>query len=386
MVDIPAVSSSAFSYDYSHTAFVGGTVRGSRLASWLLRRKGGIGRFRFVIPKVQENIRSERYPSHVPRHLWLSIPRPFSLHTINIMERGDRPNDHSPLVKDSCPSFRNVAAAAAKLMYGELASSRQSEPDEIYIRIAHREAWIEQVHLRPTAASVTVEGTNVAGTRIEVSAEPGEYFERRLRKAGLRHFSFKHGLPERLWIIVSRNDRWLDYRDLDLRGNKMTSEGDVVIDRADDCAQIEGFISRGERETIEFKQEVSNDKGTSFLRTVAAFANATGGVILLGVVNGTGEIKGIKGDVQREKDRISNLIHSVLVPPPKFRLENCKIEGKQVIALFIEEGNSPPYGLYPANPRYCVRRGATTFPATQGEVRALSQKNQADPSPFWGSM
>ena len=158
----------------------------------------------------------------------------------------------------------------------------------------------------------------------------------------------------------------------------MGTEGNVVIDPADDCAQIEGFISRGERETIEFKQEVSNDKGTSFLRTVAAFANGKGGVILLGVVNGTGEVKGISGDVQREKDRISNLIHSVLVPQPEFRLENCRIEGRQVIALFIEEGDSRPYGLYPANPRYCIRRGATTFPATQGEVRALAQKGQTD--------
>lgn len=377
IADAPAVSSAAFSYDYGHIAFVGGTVKGSRLASWLLRRKGGIRHFHFVIPKLQENINWQRYPSHVSRNVWLRIPQPFSLHTISITERDQRQHDSSLLVKESCPSFRNVAAAATELMYGELASSRQIEPDEIQVRIAHREAWIEQVQLHATAASMRVEGTNVAGTRLEVNAQP-EKFERRLRKAGSRRFSFKRGVPERLWIVLSRNGRWLDYRDLDLRGNRMGTEGNVVIDPADDCAQIEGFISRGERETIEFKQEVSNDKGTSFLRTVAAFANGKGGVILLGVVNGTGEVKGISGDVQREKDRISNLIHSVLVPQPEFRLENCRIEGRQVIALFIEEGDSRPYGLYPANPRYCIRRGATTFPATQGEVRALAQKGQTD--------
>ena len=147
MVDAPAVASSEFSYDYDHTAFVGGTIKGSRLASWLLRGKAGFRNFHFAIPKLQERINSQRYPSRVQRNIWLSIPQPFSLHTINIMERNDRQSAHSPLVNEGCPSFRNIAAAAANLIYGEKASTGQREPDEIHIRIAHPEAMIEQVLL-----------------------------------------------------------------------------------------------------------------------------------------------------------------------------------------------------------------------------------------------
>src|SRR5205814_947117 len=113
------------------------------------------------------------------------------------------------------------------------------------------------------------------------------------------------------------------------------------------------------------------DRGSSFLRTVAAFANASGGVILLGVVNGTGDLKGIGGDIRAEKDKVANLIHSTLVPQPKFRIQSCKIRNNDVIALFIDAGDSRPYGVHPNNPRYCVRRGATTQPATQEEVRRL---------------
>ena len=377
MAHAPAASLPLFSYDYGHIAFIGGTIKGSRLASWLLKLKGGMGHFRFVIPKLHDNVNSHRYPSHVRGDIWLSIPQPFSLHTISIMESDQRPNDYSPLVKDGCPSFQNISAAAASLIYGEPASSRQLEPNEIHIRIVHREAWMEQVHLHPTAASITVEGTNVAGTRIEVKAEPEPYVERRLRKAGARRFSFKRGLPERLWIMLSRNDRWLDYRDLNLRGNRTSSEGDVVIEPVDDCAQIEGLISRGERETVEFKQEVSNDKSAGFLRTVAAFANGSGGVIIFGVTDDT-SVKGIGGDVRREKERIANLIHDVVVPHPRFRIEGCKIRGRQVLALFIEEGDSPPYGLDALKPRFFIRRGSTTRHADQAEVRVLAQKGQTD--------
>jgi hypothetical protein len=262
-----------------------------------MRGKGGFRGFQFVMPKLQPQIHSQRYPSHVQRNIWLSIPQPFSLHIISIAERDDRQSDSSPLVKGGCPSFRNVAAAAGELLYDERASDGRREPGDIQVRVAHSEAMIERVHLQAASASITVTGTNVSGVRLEINSEPKAFCDRRLRRAGLQRFPFPQGLPERMWIMLSRKDSWLDYRDLNLRGSRLSTDDDLEIDPADNTAQIEGFIFRGESETIEFKQEVSNDKGTSFLRTVAAFANASGGVILLGVVNQTGEVRGINGDV-----------------------------------------------------------------------------------------
>jgi Putative DNA-binding domain len=384
MAETPGRSSPAFSYDYGHTAFVAGTLKGSRLASWLARNKAGFRGFPFLIPKLQPQVNSLRYPSHVQRNIWLSVPEPFSLHTINIMEHDNRQTNNSPLVAEGSPSFRNIAMAAGELLYGDNVNTGRSEPDEIHVRIVHTEAMIEQVHLHPTSASIKVSGQHVSGIRLEVRSAPNSYYERRLRKAGLQSFPFNPGLPERLWIVLSRNDKWLDYRDLDLRGNRSSTDANLLIDPADNTAQIEGFVFRGENETIEFKREVSSDKSSSFLRTVAAFANASGGVILFGVVNQTGEIKGISGDVQKEKDKVASMIHDILVPQPRFRLESCKVRGKEVIALFIEQGDSPPYGVYPGNPKFCVRRGATTQPATQAEVRGLAQRNYADTNSVWG--
>lgn len=237
------------------------------------------------------------------------------------------------------------------------------EPDDIIVRIAHTEAWIELVHLHLNGVSITVAGAHVSGTRLEVAADLSERSELSLRKAGVRRFSFPRGLPSRLFIILSRGDRWLDYRELDLRGNIMAVGKNIVIDPADDCAQIEGLIVQGESDTREFKRGISNDKKMTFLKTVAGFANVRGGVILFGVVNGTGEIVGVTSDVNKEKDRIINMIRDTVVPQPTLRITSCRIKGKQVIALFVDEGDSPPYGLYPDKPAFFIRRGATTFPA-----------------------
>lgn len=382
MVDAPAQPQASFVHDYGHVAFVGGAVAGSRVSSWLLRLKGRAGGFGFVIPKLQETAYSHTYPSNTRRDLFLAVPQPFSIHRVSISERASYPHDSEPLVKDGHPAFPSLAAAAYMLMYGLQHEPGQGVPEDIAVRVSHTEAWIELVRLRLNDVSVTVAGTRVGGTRLEVGAGPHDRFEVKLRKAGVRRFTFSHGVPQRLFVILSRGDRWLDYRNLDLRGNRAAAEDDVVIEPADDCEQIEGLILQGESETREFKREISNDKKTTFLKTVAGFANVRGGVIIFGVADETGEIAGVAGDVNKEKVRIINMIRDTVVPQPTMRITSCRLKGKQVIALFVEEGDSPPYGLYPDKPVYYIRRGATTFPATQAEVRAFALKNASPPANY----
>ena len=377
MVDASAQAHSSFVHDYGHVAFVGGATAGPRVSTWLRKLKGRVVDFSFMIPKLQENVFSDRYPSHTSRDIFLSLPQPFSIHRIHISGRTDYQHDYQPLVKAGCPSFRNLGEAATQLLYGLPHIRGNREPDDIIVRMAHTEAWIELVHLHLNGVSITVAGSNVSGTRLEVAAELSERFELNLRKAGVRRLSFPHGLPPRIFIVLSRGDRWLDYRELDLRGNTVAVGKNIVIDPADDCAQIEGLIVQGESDTREFKREISNDKKTTFIKTVAGFANVRGGVILFGIVNGTGEIVGVAGDINKEKDRIINMIRDTLVPQPALRITSCRLKGKQVIALFVEEGDTPPYGLYPDKPTFYIRRGATTFPANQAEVRAFALKNES---------
>lgn len=372
MSDTHLNSRAGFVYNYGHVAFLGGTVNGVRLGSWLKNRKGRVAGLNFVIPELQENIFSDRYPSHTKREMFLSLTEPYSIHRICISGRVDHSTDFSPLVKTGCPSFPNLREAAYEFLYGLYKSGNQ-EPDDIRVRVAHPEAWLESLRLHRNGISITVSGTHVAGTRPELTAGLNKRFDTKLRKPGKRRFSLPQGLPDRLWIGLSRGDHWLDYRDIDLRGGAPKSE-DVVIDAPDACSQIMGLIERGESDTREFKREVPRDKNNTFLKTIAAFANGKGGVVLFGVVDDTGEIKGIVADLPQEKDRVVNMICDNVVPRPNLRVESCNLNGKQIIAVFVEEGELPPYGLDAAKPRFYIRRGATTFPANQTEIRAFVKK------------
>jgi hypothetical protein len=67
MADMDSKLESRFVYDYGEVAFVGGVGKGARLASWLKCLKGRLAGFRFSIPKLQENVYSDRHPSVVSR-------------------------------------------------------------------------------------------------------------------------------------------------------------------------------------------------------------------------------------------------------------------------------------------------------------------------------
>lgn len=377
MTDTHAKRKAQFVYDYGHVAFLGGTKTGAQVASWLRNLKGRVSNFKFTIPKLQDNIFSDRWPSHTRQDLFLRLPHPFSIHHLHIMGRADYQQDFNPLVKSGCPSFPTLSDAAHRFLYGLQYQPGNRQPDDIIIRFARTEAWLDMVRLDPTAISVTVLGTNVSGTRLELSVGSDLRFDKTLRRPGTRKFSIIGGLPDRVWIVLSRGDTWLDYRDVNLRGGS-SSDGAVSLPAPDICTQIKGLIERGESDTREFKQEISREKSSTFLKTVAGFANGSGGVILFGVVDETGEVKGIRGDLQQQKDRITNMIRDTVVPQPEVKIAHCTLNGKRIIAAFVTEGDSPPYGLDAAKPRFYVRRGATTFPANQSEIRALAKKNDPD--------
>jgi len=112
-------------------------------------------------------------------------------------------------------------------------------------------------------------------------------------------------------------------------------------------------------------------------------------MVVLGVVNGTGEIKVVSCDVRREKDRIKQMIRSKVHPEPKIQVEHCEVQGKTLIAISVEEGDEGPYGVGTdaEHLTYHVRRGATTPPARQSDIRSAARKNiQIDGAlDYWNS-
>ena len=89
-----------------------------------------------------------------------------------------------------------------------------------------------------------------------------------------------------------------------------------------------------ETRTIEFKEAITN----TFLKTVSAFSNYDGGVILFGV-DDDGNVKGLS-DVKQACLDIENKINDNISPQPDYLLE---IQNDNTISLTIKPGAQKPY-------------------------------------------
>ena len=125
----------------------------------------------------------------------------------------------------------------------------------------------------------------------------------------------------------------------------------------------------GEGQQAEFKEEFPQ-QGHSLCTEVAAFASSGGGTILLGVRN-NGEVAGIEGSTEEQRDdllhRAQNLIVSVQ-PPVAYQLVLGYDEGC-ILGIIVEKKQTEPVYYYTQRPY--VRDGRTSRPATPGEVKDL---------------
>ena len=96
-----------------------------------------------------------------------------------------------------------------------------------------------------------------------------------------------------------------------------------------------------ETRTMEFKETVTN----TFLKTVSAFSNYNGGMILFGV-DDNGVAKGLPDEKQSCLD-IENKINDSIYPQPDYTLE---VQQDHIIKLVVKSGVHKPY-LYKSKGR-----------------------------------
>ena len=117
---------------------------------------------------------------------------------------------------------------------------------------------------------------------------------------------------------------------------------------------LSNITALGEGFTTEFKRSMSN-----LGREICAFANATGGVILIGVTDG-GEIVGVANH-NKLKSQVQSIARSA---DPPIAVEMDSVNG--VLCITIPEQHGKPYSF---GGKYYIREGASSQQMSRDEIR-----------------
>ena len=112
----------------------------------------------------------------------------------------------------------------------------------------------------------------------------------------------------------------------------------------------------GEATEYDKKGKLEERKPKSWLKSVSAFANGSGGVLVFGIADDD-SIVGV-ADVKKDMEVISEQIKVRMDPIPETMLRARSIEGKEIITLEVFRGDETPYyyvgeGNYTAYVLHC---------------------------------
>jgi Putative DNA-binding domain len=242
---------------------------------------------------------------------------------------------------------------------------------EVVVREQDLRGRIDSVRIRPTEAIVAVTGERLSASALTLGGLPTQTMRLRRNTREVR-FPLPGRIPSGSWLALHRNHELLDRRFLD----PAWGSADVEIE-IDPVTEVEVLISGGEGVSTEFKRELPTTDGSvvNVMKTIAAFANGDGGVLLFGV-DDEGVVVGLAMDDARGAvDRMTQLIRDRVQPHVEFDTELPDVEGRQVLLVRVDAGLEPPYGVGTTGERidYYIRRSATTFHATPADVRAIVQ-------------
>lgn len=103
-------------------------------------------------------------------------------------------------------------------------------------------------------------------------------------------------------------------------------------------SRLQQLIAGGEGQRLDFKFEISDSK--KIARTLSAFANTDGGILLVGVKD-NGRIAGVRSD--EEYYMLEAAAQLYCKPEVKFTVRQWQVDGKTVLEASIEKSIMPPH-------------------------------------------
>lgn len=133
---------------------------------------------------------------------------------------------------------------------------------------------------------------------------------------------------------------------------------------------------KAETSNIEYKEKLEERKPKSWLKSVSAFANSKGGIILFGVEDKTHKLTGVD-DIEYLSDKITELINSKITPLPRYEIKTFVEDGKDFLELRIGDGPSTPYYvILDGRKEAFIRTGSQSIIAPEQRLNNLILKGK----------
>ena len=144
-------------------------------------------------------------------------------------------------------------------------------------------------------------------------------------------------------------------------------------ERRGDTLHLKDYL--GETNLYDKKEKLEVNKPKSWLKSVSAFANGSGGEIIFGIREDN-EIVGIE-DYQKDSENISEIIKTKMDSVPEFDMIIKEIEGNVILILSVYQGKHTPYFVIDSGSRTAYKRvGNQSVPATRIDLFNMSLKGQ----------
>ncbi|MBL8291156.1 MAG: putative DNA binding domain-containing protein [Bryobacterales bacterium] len=137
------------------------------------------------------------------------------------------------------------------------------------------------------------------------------------------------------------------------------------------------LLRRPEGKTLEFKRDLSSPDG--ILKTVVAFANTAGGTVVIGVDDGSKNVRGV-ADVLEAEERLTSLVSDSIRPRLVPDIEVIPWRNLNVLAIQVYPSNTRPHYLQRLGPEGGVflRVGSTNRRAEAPQIEELKRWNRMD--------
>ena len=131
---------------------------------------------------------------------------------------------------------------------------------------------------------------------------------------------------------------------------------------------LKNLIKQGESEQLEFKEVVRKE---DIAKSLCAFLNADGGIVLIGVQN-DGKVIGVK-DSDKHETELKNYLFKSIIPEAPITVSTETIDDKNVILAKVWNGSKPPYVF---DGTIYFRKGSQTAKATPDDISKLIVERQ----------